>query len=116
MEQPTSLVLESQDRRVPLIEIAYWAAMWWPLPAADSKELYDKYCADEQDIGYIWDWGDSRSGSWRPEGKETSISRYGLDFNRMQQTNLDNKRKRSFRIVWVLPEQIEAISTGEIPS
>ena len=75
-----------------------------------------KYLAREQDIGYVWDWGDARPGSYiNPEGENTTLSRYGLDFNRMQQTNLDNNRMRSFRIVWALPGQIEAISTGEIP-
>ena len=119
MEQPTptSLPLESQDGRVPLIEIAYGAAKWWSFPTADSKKLYEKYCAGEQGIGYVWDWGDARPGSYiNPEGENTTLSRYGLDFNRMQQTNLDNKRKRSFRIVWVLPEQVEASWTGEIRS
>ena len=117
-----SLVLKSQDEanvvgmQVPSIEIAYRAAMWWSLPADTSKELYDKYLADEQGIGYVWDWGDARPGSYiNPEGENTTLSRYGLDFNRMQQTNLDNNRMRSFRIVWVLLCQIEAISTGEIP-
>ena len=109
-------MLESQDRRVPLIEIAYGAAMWWSLPAPMSKELYDKYLAGEQDIGYTWDWGYSRSGSWSPEGEQTSINRYLLDFNCMEQGNIDNNRTRSFRIVWVLPEQVEASWTGEIPS
>ena len=33
----------------------------------------------------------------------------------LEQINIDNHRKRSFRIVWVLLEQIQARWTGQIP-
>ena len=100
---------------VPVIEIAFKHGMWWSLPQEVSQQLYNKYVANESDIGYTWDWGDSRAGSWSHEGKETSINRYLLDFALMEQTNIDNNRKRSFRIAWVRPEQIEARWTGQIP-
>jgi hypothetical protein len=116
--QDEDLVLQSQDAAmwrslVPVIEIAYTNGMWWPLGQIDSQLLYDKYVADETGIGYTWDWGNSRFGSWVRDGVKTSISRYTLDFAWMEQTNIDNKRKRSFRIAWVLPDQIEAHWTGE---
>ena len=81
-----------------------------------SKELYEKYIASEQDIGFTWDWEDPRYGSWCPDGENTSINRYLLDFECMKQTNIDNNRKRSSRVPWVLPEQIDVVWTGEIPS
>ena len=106
----------SQDEgKRPIIEIAFRNGMWWSLPQDMSQRLYDKYVASESDIGYAWDWGPSRTGSWSPQDEETSINRYLLDFKRMEQTNIDNHRKRSFRIVWVLPEQIQARWTGQIP-
>jgi hypothetical protein len=116
--QDGGLVLQSQDAEMwwsllPVIEIAYTNGMWWPLPPIESQLLYDKYVADETGIGYTWDWGNSRFGSWVRDGVKTSISRYSLDFTCMEQTNIDNKRKRSFRIAWVLPDQIEARWTGE---
>ena len=105
----------NDEGKRPVIEIAYRNGRWWPLPQVMSEGLYDKYVQDEINIGYTWDWGKTGLGSWSPNGEETSINRYILDFTCMEQTNIDNNRKRSFRIVWVLPEQIEAIWTGEIP-
>ena len=119
----TSPVLQSQGEGSavvipssykPINEVAFRANMWWSIPAPMSQELFDKYRAGEQDIGYTWDWGEARPGSWRPEGEETSINRYLLDFESMVQTNINNHRKRSFRITWVLPEHIDAMWTGEI--
>ena len=98
----------------PIIEIAFRNGKWWSLPAPMSQQLYDKYIANEQNIGYTWDWGDPHTGSRSPEGEETSINRYSLDFNSMEQTNMDNNRKRSFCIVWMSPQQIEARWNGQI--
>ena len=104
------------EQAVPIIEIAFRRGMWWGLPPSMSRELYEKYIAGEQDIGYTWDWGDSRYGSWCPDGEKSSINRYLLDWERMKQTNIDKKRERSFRVAWVLPEQSDAAWTGEIVS
>ena len=120
MEVPQAeqiLVPPSQDEgKRPVIEIAFRNGMWWSLPQDMPVGLYDKYLRNETDIGYTWDWGKTGLGSWSPNGEETSINRYILDFTCMEQTNIDNNRKRSFRIVWVLPEQVEASWTGEIRS
>ena len=58
------------EQHVPIIEIAFRNEMWWSLPASMSKELYEKYIAREQDIGYVWDWGALRYGSWCPDGEK----------------------------------------------
>ena len=63
--------------------------MWWSIPQQMSAELYAKFEAG-QDAGYTWDLGDSREGSWRPDGENTSINRYTIDFRSKQQTNIDN--------------------------
>ena len=123
-QQPNaSLVLQSQSEESaafmagaykPIIEVAFRNDMWWSIPASMSQELYDRHRAGEEWIGYTWDWGEARRGAWRPDGEETSINRYLLDFRSMVQTNIDNQRVRSFRITWVLPEQFEAVWTGKI--
>ena len=125
-QQPnTSLALQSQGEESaafmagaykPIIEVAFRKDMWWSIPASMSQQLYDKHRAGEESIGYTWDWGGARRGAWSPDGEETSINRYLLDFRSMVQKNIDNHRVRSFRITWVLPEQIEAVWTGEIVS
>ena len=82
--------------KVPLIEVAFKNGMWWALPLEMSQTLYSKYLANETDIGYTWDWGDSRIGSWKPEDEETTIN-------------------RTMRVVWVNPSSITARWTGQIP-
>ena len=101
--------------KVPVIEIAFKKGMWWALPQETSQALYDRYLANEINIGYTWDWGDARSGSWKPNDEETSISRYLLDFEAGLQKNIDNNRHRSMRVVWVNPSSTVARWTGEIP-
>ena len=123
LKQPDmSLALQSHGGEIaafmagakkPIIEVAFKDNMWWSLPASLSQELYDKHCAGEEEIVYTWDWKGARSGAWRPGGEVTSISRYLLDFERMVQRNIDNDRVRSFRIVWVPAEQIDAEWTGK---
>ena len=80
-----------------------------------SQQIYDKYI-DQQDVGYTWDWGDARAGSWQPEGELTSINRYVIDFQARpwQQRNLDSESRRSVRLVWVTPEMADPQWTGEI--
>ena len=101
--------------KIPVIEIAFKNGMWWALPQEMSQALYDKYLANETDIGYTWDWGDSRSGSWKPDDEETTINRYLIDFEAGLQRNIDNNRHRTMRVVWVNPSSTTARWTGQIP-
>ena len=39
-----------------------------------------------------------------------------IDFATGVQTNLDNQRKRSVRIVWVRPQDVVPQFTGELPT
>ena len=76
--------------------------------------LYEKY-ANGQDAGYTWDWGEGgRAGSWRPEGRKTSINRYFIDFDSCIQRNIDNGRMRSIRVVRVRPQDIVPQVTGQL--
>ena len=102
--------------KVPIIEVAFQHGMWWALPQDLSQQLYEKYQAREVDIVYTWDWGDSRIGSWKPDGEETNINRYLLDFEEGIQRNIDNNRQRTMRIVWVDPSSTTARWTGQIPN
>ena len=103
------------DRRVPLIEVAFSGGKWWQIPLEMSQMIYMKYLANE-DAGYTWDWGNTREGSWDGgDGNGSSINRYLLNFETWTQTNIDNGRTRTFRIVWVLPESVEAVRIGQLP-
>ena len=100
---------------VPIVEVAFRHGTWWAMPQQISDMILEKMRAGE-DAGYTYDWGEQgRNGSWQPEGQETKINRYVLDFLTMTQTNIDNNRKRSFRIAYVRPEDVQAGFTGEIP-
>ena len=101
--------------KVPLIEVAFKNGMWWALPLELSQALYDKYLAEETDIGYTWDWGNLRKGSWKPEDEETTWNRYQIDFEAGIQRNIDNNRHRTMRVVWVSPSSIAARWAGQIP-
>ena len=79
---------------VPIIEVSFRNGMWWSMPPEMSAEIHEEYMSGEN-AGYTWDWGDSRNGSWQPHDEPTSINRYVIDFGAMEQTNIDNNRKRS---------------------
>ena len=80
---------------VPIVEVAFANGKWWSIPKEMSSQLYEKYVQD-QDAVYTWDWGPGgRIGSWTPDGEETIINRYKIDFLNCIQENLDNQRKRS---------------------
>ena len=59
--------------------------------------------------------GKKRAGSWQPNGEETSINRYIIDFHAWEQRNLDNGRRRPVRLVWLATESFEPKWTGQIP-
>ena len=101
--------------KVPVMEVAFKNGMWWALPQDMSQQLVDKYRAGEVNIGYTWDWGSSRTGSWKHNDGETCINRYMLNFEEGIQRNIDNNRHRTMRIVWVHPSSTRARWTGQIP-
>ena len=105
---------EGRPLRIPIIEVAFSKGMWWSIPQEMSAELFEKFKAG-QDAGYTWDWGDSRKGSWQPDGEDTSINRYMIDFVRKQQKNIDNGRMRTIRLIWILEEDATPQWTGQIP-
>jgi hypothetical protein len=101
---------------VPIVEVAFGHGKWWSIPQEMSARLYEHY-VNGRDAGYTWDWGEGgRVGSWKPDGEETSINRYEIDFANCVQTNLDNQRKRSIRVIWIRPQDVEPQFTGELPT
>ena len=105
-----------EHMKVPIVEVAFGHGKWWSIPQEMSAEIYDKY-VNGQDAGYTWDWGEGgRAGSWKPDGDETTINRYVIDFATGVQTNLDNQRKRSIRIIWVRPQDVVPQFTGQLPT
>ena len=100
---------------VPIVEVAFAHGKWWSIPQDMSAQLYEKYANDE-DAGYTWDWGEGgRPGYLAPNGELTSINCYTIDFVNRVQTNLDSQSKRSIRVVWVRPQDVEARFVGKLP-
>ena len=87
--------------------------MWWSLPAGISRAIHEASEKNE-DYGYAWDWGEGRTGSFVDDGAKTTLNNYTMDLQAMEQTNVDNGRRRSVRIVWIRPEDQAPQWTGEI--
>ena len=105
-----------QQMMVPIFEVAFRHGQWWALPQEISASLYQFY-ASGQNASYTWDWGaGGRAGSFTLNGERTSITRYKIDFAAWTQTNMDNQRKRSIRLVLVRPQDVVANFTGELPA
>ena len=100
---------------VPIVEVAFACGKWWSIPQDISPQLYEQY-VNNRDVCYTWDWGEGgRPGSWVPDGELTSINCYTIDFVNRVQTNLDSQSKRSIRVVWVRPQDVEARFVGKLP-
>ena len=105
-----------REGQVPIIEVAFKHDKWWSIPQFLSAQLYHKHVNNE-DAVHAWDWGeDGRTGSWTNDGEETKISRYHVNFTTSVQTNLDNQRKRSIRIIWVRAQDVLPQFTGQLPT
>ena len=98
----------------PVLEVAFPNGMWWSMPQFLSQKIHEVYVHGNNAV-YTWDWGSKRSGSYvDPEGQNTTINRYTIDFDEMLQTNIDNNRKRSVRWVWVCEGDVTPSWSGQI--
>ena len=86
------------------IQIEFHKGMWWDMPCELSSQLLDKYQQNCESAGYIWNWEETREGTWTPDGDTTSINRYVIDFLTMMQTNIDTQRTRRVRFVRIVAE------------
>ena len=114
LQAPVDIAMQpahSALQPVPIIEVAFKQGKWWSLPPQWSQFIYEQY-VQGNDAGYTWDWEGSRIGSWVHDNQETSINRYLIDLKTMKQTNIDNGRLRSVRIIWLDPAAVEPVWTG----
>ena len=85
------------------IRVSFNNDMWWAMPQELSDPILHQWHLGAQEVSFVWDWGTTRKGSFQPEGRETSINRYIIDFDKMEQRNLDNNRTRKVQVVGVIP-------------
>ena len=70
----------AEEHTVPIIEVANTQNRWWSLPLNLSTELYGMNLIN-QDAVYTWDWGgNGRIGALTPNGEQTHLNRYTIDF------------------------------------
>ena len=84
------------------IHVSFKNDMWWAMPHALSDPILEQWHRGAQKVVFVWDWQTMRKGSYQPDGQETSFSRYIIDFDKMEQRNLDNDRTRKVKVVCVL--------------
>ena len=85
-----------------LIEIEFGNGMWWTMPSDLSTPILTEWQNGSTEVAYVWEWENTRAGSYQPDGETTSINRYILDFTTMMQRNIDNDRTRKARIVRIV--------------
>ena len=84
------------------IHVEFNNDMWWAMPHELSDSILEQWTHGAQRVSFIWDWQATRKGSYQPNGAETSINRYIIDFDTMYQRNVDNDRTRKVKVVCVL--------------
>ena len=84
------------------IHVDFKKGMWWAMPHDLSDPILEEWLNGSQQVSFIWDWKESRRGSWQSDGAETSINRYIIDFDTMFQRNIDNERTRKVKVVCIL--------------
>ena len=63
------------------IHVKFKNGMWWAMPRHLSEPLLELWRNGDNQCTYVWDWGEARAGSYvGPEGEETSLNRYIIDF------------------------------------
>ena len=84
------------------IHVEFNNGMWWVMPHDLSERILNEQRNGAVQVSFVWDWADSRTGSYQPDGQKTSLSRYIIDFRTMQQVNIDNNRTRRVKVVSIL--------------
>ena len=96
------LIRSNVSARQLEIHVEFGNDMWWAMPHALSDGILEQWLSGAQQVSFIWDWQNARRGSYQPNGAETSINRYIIDFAIMCQRNIDNDRTRRIKIVCIL--------------
>ena len=84
------------------IHVEFNNDMWWAMPHELSESILEQWTRGANQVSFVWDWKATRKGSYQPDGTETPISRYIIDFDTMYQRNMDNNRIRKVKVVAVL--------------
>ena len=84
------------------IHVDFNNGMWWAMPHELSDAILEEWYSGANRVSYVWDWQHTRKGSYRPNGADTSINRYILDFETMQQRNIDNGCTRKIQVACVI--------------
>ena len=84
------------------IHVDFNNGMWWAMPHDLSDPILDQWINGAQQVSFVWDWEETRRGSYQPDGAKTSLNRYIIDFDIMQQRNIDNGRTRKVKVVQVI--------------
>ena len=84
------------------LQVSYPQGMWWAMPQELSDLILDQWVFGAQQVVYKWDWRGKRPYSGKPDGASTSISRYIINFDTMEQRNMDNNRMRKVKVVAIL--------------
>ena len=84
------------------IHVEFSNDMWWAMPHELADSILETWTNGAQQVSFIWNWQGTRTGSYQPNGADTSINRYIIDFDTMQQRNIDNDRTRKVKVVCVL--------------
>ena len=100
-------LLQSNPRTAPAawqweIQVEFKNNMWWAMPQDLSNSILEEWRNGSQQVSFIWDWHNSLRGSYQPNGQETIIDRYIIDFTTMKQRNLDNDRTQQTKVVVVI--------------
>ena len=109
VDMDSSLAVRSATELPSLVADMKWEIhvefnndMWWAMPHDLSEAILHQWTHGAQRVSYVWDWEDTRTGSYKPNGADTSINRYIIDFDTMHQRNLDSNRSRKVKVVCVL--------------
>ena len=84
------------------IHVSFNNDMWWAMPPYLSEPILAAWNQGAQQVSFVWDWHGTRTGSYYLHGAPTSFNRYIIDFNTMQQRNIDNNRIRKVKVVCVV--------------
>ena len=84
------------------IHVEFTNGMWWAMPHELSDPFVHAWTHGAQLVSYVWDWGNTRTGSYRPNGADTTFHRYTIDLDTMQQRNIDNERTRKVKVACVM--------------
>ena len=83
------------------IHVEFNNGMWWATPHELSDSILERWTSGAQQVSFIWDLQATRKGSYQPDGEDTCINRYIIDFDTMHQRNIDNDRTRRVKVVCV---------------